>query len=81
MVEAVFSELNKKTPAGLRYASLALEDGTFIHIVEQDDNAPSMSAFVKFQEGVDERCDELPQPADAAIVGNYRMFTETGDGR
>ncbi len=79
LVEAVFLEINKKKPAGLRYATIALEGGTFMHIVEQDDAAPPMSsfeAFEKFQDGVEERCAELPQFSDATIVGNYRMFAE-----
>ena len=81
LVEAVFQELNAKAPAGLRYATLALEDGTFVHIVAYDDGAPSMSsfnAFERFQDGVEERCAEMPHSESATVVGNYRMLSADG---
>jgi hypothetical protein len=43
-----------------------------------DGNHPitSLEAFRAFQSGIKERCIELPQSGDAAIVGNYRMVGE-----
>ena len=34
LVEAVFAELADKDPGGVRYATLRLADGTFVHIAE-----------------------------------------------
>jgi hypothetical protein len=36
----------------------------------------SLEAFRAFQNGIKERCMELPQSGDATIVGNYRMIDE-----
>ena len=78
LIEQVFAELQAKSPAGVRYAALALEDGTFIHIVETDDGAampiPSLAAFAAFQNGIADRCVEAPVAGSAVIVGNYRML-------
>jgi hypothetical protein len=81
LVAAVFAELKAAQPEGLRYLSLRLEDDTFIHVVETaaDDGAsplPKLSAFAAFQNGIRERCAELPVPKAATIVGNYRMLGE-----
>ncbi|MGI9597345.1 MAG: hypothetical protein ACR2QK_14375 [Acidimicrobiales bacterium] len=78
LVEAVFAELAAKQPDGLRYATLRLEDGTFVHIadVEGDNPLGSTEAFPAFQAGIVERCEEGqgPNPQPAALVGNYRLF-------
>ena len=78
LIEQVFAELNAKSPEGVRYAALALDDGTFVHIVETEDGAatpiPSLDAFRAFQSGIEDRCVEKPVAGAAAIVGNYRMF-------
>ena len=80
LIEQVFAELQAKAPAGVRYAALALEDGTFIHIVETEDGAatpiPSLDAFAAFQNGIGERCIEKPVAGSAVIVGNYRMLAD-----
>ncbi|NND75445.1 MAG: hypothetical protein HKN44_10615 [Ilumatobacter sp.] len=79
LVEAVFAELAELEPGGLRYATLRLADGTFIHIadIEGDENPlASTAAFGKFQAGIAERCvpGETPNPQPAELVGSYRMF-------
>ena len=78
LVEAVFAELRLKSPQGLRYMTLRLADGSFVHFVESDgDNTlPTMDAFRAFQSGIRERCIEPPQFNEATIVGNYRMLDE-----
>ncbi|MDH3605594.1 MAG: hypothetical protein OER12_01205 [Acidimicrobiia bacterium] len=79
LVEAVFAELNAADPGGVRYATLRLEDGTFVHIaqVESDPNPLSaIAAFGAFQKDIQDRCEPGagPDPQPATLVGNYRLF-------
>jgi hypothetical protein len=79
LVARVFAELKAKSPDGVRYLCLALDDGTFIHFAavesaEGPHPITSLDAFRAFQSGIKERCLELPQAGDATIVGNYRMI-------
>jgi hypothetical protein len=81
LIKQVFQELKAKSPDGVRYVVLQLDDGTFVHFatVESTDGAhpiTSLEAFRAFQSGINERCMELPQSGDATIVGNYRMVGE-----
>ena len=79
LVGKVFEELQAKSPDGVRYLVLQLDDGTFVHFVETADGAspiPALEAFRSFQSGIKERCIEPPRSGDAAIVGNYRMLGE-----
>jgi hypothetical protein len=79
LIEEVFAELQLKSPEGLRYMTLRLADGSFLHFVESgdaDNPLPAMDAFRKFQSGVRERCIEPPLFNDATIVGNYRMLDQ-----
>jgi hypothetical protein len=77
LIEAVFAELAAKAPEGLRYMTLKLADGSFVHFVERDEGdnrLPEMEAFRAFQSGIRDRCLEPPQSNEAVIVGNYRML-------
>lgn len=80
LVEAVFAELAETDPGGVRYATLRLADGTFVHIaeVEADPNPlASNAAFARFQDGIVDRCvdGEGPNPQPATLVGNYQLFS------
>jgi hypothetical protein len=80
LIEKVFQELHAKSPRGLRYLALKLDDGTFVHFVAAESGDASITdleAFRSFRNGINERCIEPPQAANAAIVGNYRMLGET----
>ena len=79
LIKAVFAELHANSPEGLRYMSLKLADGTFVHFVENDAKDPaavlqSLPAFQAFQNGIRDRCIEPPQSGEVTIVGNYRML-------
>jgi hypothetical protein len=80
LIAEVFAELKASKPDGVRYLSLRLDDDSFVHLVETEDNAPvtlpSLTAFKAFQSGIRERCIEPPQAGSATIVGNYRMLDE-----
>ena len=82
LVEAVFAELNAADPGGVRYATLRLADGTFLHIAEvaADPNPLSeIAAFAEFQKDIGERCEpgEGPNAQPATVVGSYRFFADT----
>jgi hypothetical protein len=81
LIERVFEELKIAKPASLRYLSLRLDDGTFVHFVETEaeDGAgalPKLASFQAFQSGVRDRCAEPPVFGGVTIVGNYRMLNE-----
>ena len=79
LIEGVFRELKAKSPDGLRYLSLRLDDDTFVHLHAVDDGAQPVSAldaFKAFQSNIEDRCVEQPQANEAVIVGNYRMLDE-----
>ena len=81
LVEAVFAELAETDPGGVRYATFRLDDGSFLHIadVEGDENPlGSTAAFAKFQEGINDRCEDGlgPNPQPATLVGSYRLLAD-----
>jgi hypothetical protein len=81
LIQKVFEELHAKSPAGVRYLVLRLDDGTFVHLstADTEDGAspiPRLEAFGRFQNGIKERCIEPPQSSDVTIVGEYRMQGE-----
>lgn len=75
LVEKVFAELSAAAPAGVRYATLRLGDGSaFMHVLvtEGDGNPlPELAAFRRFQEGIRDRCVEAPEFSTATVVGAY----------
>src|ERR1700739_4067682 len=78
LIAKVFEELRAKSPAGVRYLVLKLEDHTFLHLVmagAEDGTSPipALDAFRTFQDGIRERCVEPPQSQSATVVGSYRM--------
>ena len=79
LIAAVFAQLRDAKPGGLRYLALRLEDESFVHFVatESDDGSKALRelpAFQAFQNGIRDRCDEMPLARSARIVGNYRML-------
>ena len=78
LVRAVYDELQRTTPAGLRYATFQLEDGvSFVHVAQTEDGQNPLTevvAFGEFQKEVGERCEEPPVVAELREVGSYRFF-------
>ena len=78
LVRAVFAELAESHPDGLHYATLRLDDGvSFVHVAVTDgDENPltSSPAFAAFQAGIGERCAEGPTPAEATVIGDFRLL-------
>lgn len=79
-VRAVFAELERAVPAGLRYASFVAADGvTFTHLasIETDDGTNplvALDAFRAFTRDIASRCDEPPTTTELTLVGGYRLF-------
>ena len=78
LVRAVYDELRRAAPAGLRYATFRLEDGvSFVHIASietEDGHSPlaDMEAFKEFQKGIGDRCDEAPVATELREIGSFR---------
>jgi hypothetical protein len=77
LVRAVYDELERTKPAGLRYATFLLEDGvSFVHIARADADPnplPQVAAFQEFQREIADRCEEQPQVSEVQEVGAYRF--------
>src|ERR1017187_5552041 len=79
-VAAVFEQLNRENPKGLRYATFKLDDGvSFIHLVSLEDEGSGDSltdlpAFKAFTADIRNRCETQPVTADLKEIGSYRLF-------
>ena len=77
LVRAVYDELHRTEPAGLRYATFRLDDGvSFVHVAETDDGQNPLTeveAFARFQEGIRDRCEEPPTVTALHEVGSFRF--------
>lgn len=79
-VRAVFEELERDRPAGLRYATFRLPDGvSFVHLasVESEDGSNPLlgvAAFKAFTAAIKDRCVEPPATAELEEIGAYRLF-------
>ena len=80
LVRAVYEELHRVAPEGLRYATFRLADGVgFVHVSStetEDGRNPltEMEAFAPFQEAIGERCDEPPVVTELTQIGSYRLL-------
>jgi quinol monooxygenase YgiN len=81
LVRAVYEELQRTEPAGLRYATFQLGDGvSFVHLAtsETEDGQSPLSqvkAFRQFQENIADRCEEAPVVAELREIGSFHLFT------
>ena len=77
LVRAVYEELQRTRPDGLRYTTFRLEDGvSFVHIAFEEDNAkglPDLKAFREFTREIDDRCDEKPLVTVLDEIGSFRF--------
>jgi hypothetical protein len=80
LVRAVYEELSRTTPAGLRYATFALEDGvSIVHVASvetADRTQPTRGGrgLARFRVGVADRCDNPPVATDMREIGSHRFF-------
>ena len=81
-IKNVFSELEEKSPKGLRYASFHQPDKlSFIHIasIETNDGTNPLSelpAFKEFQKEIKDRCEIPPQAVELHEIGLYKFFND-----
>jgi quinol monooxygenase YgiN len=79
LVRAVYEELARTAPAGLRYATFKLDDGvSFVHIAAIDtangqNPLREVEAFQAFQKEVSERCAEPPVSCELHEVGSFNV--------
>jgi hypothetical protein len=79
-VKAVFAQLARDKPAGIRYATFKLADGvSFMHVasIETADGTnplQAVDAFREFAQTIKERCVEAPVTTELEEVGSYRLF-------
>jgi hypothetical protein len=79
LVRAVYEELARTAPAGLRYATFKLDDGvSFVHIAAIDtadgqNPLREVKAFQVFQKDVAERCAEPPASCELHEVGSFQL--------
>jgi hypothetical protein len=79
-IKAVFEQLRRESPAGLRYASFKQPDGvSFVHIasIETTDGSNPLgetAAFKAFTAEIKARCDEPPVAVELNEVGSYQFF-------
>jgi hypothetical protein len=79
LVRAVYDELHRTNPSGLRYATFQLEDAvSFVHVAEVDDETENplarVEAFRAFQAEIQDRCEQPPAASRAREIGSFRMF-------
>src|SRR4051794_28747058 len=79
-ITAVYEQLARERPSGLRYATFKLDDGvSFVHIASHegtDGTNPlaELSAFKAFTDQIRDRCDEPPVAVELHDVGSYEFF-------
>ncbi len=76
LIRAVFEQLDRDQPEGLRYQVFKQADGlSFVHVSAFDtaDGNPltKLAAFKNFASGVHDRCDEPPTTSELHPIGRY----------
>jgi hypothetical protein len=75
LIRAVFDELAKSAPPGIRYGAFQQPDGvSFVHIAFVD--APknpldAVAAFAAFTAQIKDRCESPPEVIDLTTVGAF----------
>ena len=81
LVRAVYHELRRTEPAGLRYATFKLKDGvSFIHLAFTDEKRSLRSnvrAFQEFQKNLGDRTDEGPVVSELDQIDSFRLADES----
>jgi L-rhamnose mutarotase len=84
LVRAVYDELGRTEPAGLRYATFQLEDGvSFVHLAMTDTDGgrnplSEIEAFKEFQREIEDRCEETPVVSELREIGSFRFSGDQG---
>ena len=79
-IEAVYAQLHREQPAGIRYVTFKLADGvSFVHLasIETADGSNPLTAletFNQFTGTIGERRVDPPVTVELHEVGSYRVF-------
>lgn len=77
LIRAVFDELRKSAPPGIRYGAFRQPDGlSFVHVafVEAEKNPLlALAAFQAFTDRIKERCDSPPVTVDLTEIGAFGL--------
>jgi hypothetical protein len=79
LVRAVYEELDRARPEGLRYATFAYDDDrSFLHLATYEpdgERSPfaGVAAFERFTAGLPDRCEAPPVRTELRRVGAFRM--------
>jgi quinol monooxygenase YgiN len=82
LVRAVYDELRRTEPAGLRYATFKLDDGvSFLHLAmiesaNGDSPLSKVKAFQEFQKNIEDRTDERPVVTGLDQIGSFRLVDQ-----
>jgi hypothetical protein len=85
LVRAVYDELRRTEPAGLRYATFKLDDGvSFIHLAVTEAESEGrllskLQAFQKFQQHIEDRTDEGPVVTELDRIGSFRLVGDAAE--
>jgi hypothetical protein len=83
LVRAVYDELRRTKPAGLRYTTFKLDDGvSFVHLAFTEDARSPLSnvkAFEEFQKDIRDRTDEAPVVSELDQIGSFRLVDDSGE--
>ena len=78
LIRAVFDQLHRDQPEGLRYQVFKQADGvSFVHVSAFDGENGSgnpltkLAAFKEFASGVQDRCEEPPVTTEIQPIGQY----------
>ena len=75
LIRAVFDELAKAAPAGIRYGAFKQPDGvSFVHVAfisAEKNPLDAIAAFKAFTARIRERCDDPPVAVDLVGVGAF----------
>jgi hypothetical protein len=80
LVRAVYDELERIDPDRFHYATFRLDDGvTFVHLASSDTEdgrspLPELAAFRRFQEDIEDRCQENPVVTRLSEIGSFRLM-------
>ena len=77
LIRAVFEELAKKAPEGLRYGAFKQPDGvSFVHtafVSAERNPLDAIAAFKAFTANVKDRCDEPPTTVELTEIGAFQL--------
>jgi hypothetical protein len=80
LVRAMFEELHRAAPSGVRYTTFKLEDGvSFMHISEsegEDSPLAGLASVQEFRRELADRCEEQPVLSELTEVGSYRAAAD-----